>query len=58
MGNVFLFKSYCSNLYCSMLWYDCSKTVLKALRITYNNSLRKLFVIPKYNSAREMFCMS
>ena len=36
----FLFKSYCSNLYCSILWYDCSKTVLKTLRITYNNSLR------------------
>ena len=28
-----LFKSYCSNLYCSILWYDCSKTALKNLRI-------------------------
>ena len=25
----FLFKSYCSNLYCSILWYDCSITALK-----------------------------
>ena len=33
----FLFKSYCSNLYCSLLWYDCS-----------NNSLRKLLGIPNY----------
>ena len=51
----FLFKSYCSNLYCSILWYDCSKTALKTLRIAYNNSLIKLFGIPKYNSASEMF---
>ena len=51
----FLFKSYCSNLYCSILWYDCSKTALKTLRIAYNNSLRKLLGIPKYNSASEMF---
>ena len=50
----FLFKSYCSNLYCSILWYDCSKTALKTLRIAYNNSLRKLLGIPKYNSASEM----
>ena len=34
----FLFKSYCSNLYCSILWYDCSKTALKTLRIAvYEN---------------------
>ena len=50
----FLFKSYCSNLYCSILWYNCSKTALKNLRIAYNNSLRKLLGIPKYNSASEM----
>ena len=51
----FLFKSYCPNLYCSILWYDCSKTAFKTLRIAYNNSLRKLLGIPKYNSASEMF---
>ena len=28
---------------------------LKTLRIAYNNSLRKLLGIPKYNSASEMF---
>ena len=47
----FLFKSYCSNLYCSILCYDCSKTALKILRKAYNNSLRKVLGIPKYNSA-------
>ena len=39
---MFLIKYYCSNLYCSILWYDCSKTALKTLRIAYNSSLRKL----------------
>ena len=29
----YLFKSYCSNLYCSILWHDCSKAALKNLRI-------------------------
>ena len=51
----FLFKSYCSNLYCFILWYDCSKTALRTLRIACNNSLRELLGIPKYNSASEMF---
>ena len=55
MRNVFLFKSYCSDLYCSISWHDCSKTALTNLRIAYNNSLRKLLGIPKYNSASEMF---
>ena len=51
----FLIQSFCSNLYCSILWYDCSKTALKALRMAFINSLRKLLGIPKYNSASEMF---
>ena len=45
----------CPNLYCSILWYDCSKTAVKTSRIAYNNSLRKLLGIPKYIfSASEM----
>ena len=42
----FLFKSYCSSLYCSTL-YDCLKTALKNLRIAYNNSLRELLDISR-----------
>ena len=48
----FIFKYYCFNLYCSILWYD--KTTIKTLRIAYNNSLRKLLGIPKYNRASEL----
>ena len=42
-------------MYCSIFWYDCSKTALKTLRIAYNNSLRKLLGKKKYNSASEMY---
>ena len=44
-----------SEMYCSIVWYYCSKTALKTLRIAYNNSVRKLLGIPKYNSASEVF---
>ena len=25
----YLFKAYCSNLYCAPMWFDCTKTALK-----------------------------
>ena len=25
----YLFKTYCSNLYCAPMWFDCTKTALK-----------------------------
>ena len=43
-------------MYCSTLWYNCTVTAMKRLRIAYNNnSLRRLLGIPKHNSASEMF---
>ena len=50
-----LFKAFCSNMYCSTLWYVCIVTAMKRLRIAYNNSLRRLLGIPKHNSPSEMF---
>ena len=50
-----LFKSFCSNMYCSTMWYNGAVTAMRKLRIAYNNSLRRLLGIPKYNSASEMF---
>ena len=50
-----LFKSLCSNMYCSTMWYNGTVTAMRKLRIAYNNSLRRLLGIPKYNSASEMF---
>ena len=50
----YLFNMYCSN-YCSSFWFDSSKTAMKNIKITYNNSLKWLLSLPKHNSASEMF---
>ena len=34
---------------------NSTKTALTKLKIAYNNSLRRLLGLPKYNSASEMF---
>ena len=51
----YLFKTYCSNLYCAPMWFDCTKTVLTKLKVAYNNSLRRFMGLPWLNSASEMF---
>ena len=33
------FITYCSSLYCAHMWFDCTKTALKRLKIAYNNNL-------------------
>ena len=50
-----LFNLFCSNMYFSTMWYNEIVTSMRKLRIAYNNSLRRLLGIPKYNSASEMF---
>ena len=50
-----LYKYFCSNMYCSTMWYNGNVTAMRKLRIAYNNSLRRLLGIPKYNSASEIF---
>ena len=37
------------------MWFDCTKTALKKLKVTYNNSLRRFVILPWRNSASEMF---
>ena len=51
----YLFKTYCSNLYCAPMWFGCTKTALKNLKVAYNNSLRRFMMLPWRNSACEMF---
>ena len=51
----YLFKTYCSTMYCSALWFINTKIALTKLKIAYNNSLRRLLGLPKCNSASEMF---
>ena len=50
----YLFKTYCSNLYCASLWYNSTVTAMNKLKIAYNNSIRRLLCLPKQNSASEM----
>ena len=38
-----LFRSYCTNCYCSALWCNYSKDTLKKLNVAYNNTFRFLF---------------
>ena len=47
-------NAYCSNLYCAPLWYNFTLTAMKKIKIAYNNSIRRLFFLPKHNSASEM----
>ena len=42
----YLFKTYCSNIYCAPMWFDCTKTALKKLKVAYNNSLRRFMGLP------------
>ena len=51
----FLFKTYCSNVYCAPMWFDCTKAAPKKLIIAYNNSLRRFMLLPWRNSATDMF---
>ena len=37
------------------MWFDCTKTALKIMKIAYNNSLRRFMILPWRNSASEMF---
>ena len=51
----YLFKTYCSILYCAPMWFNCTKTALTKLKVAYNNSLRQCIGLPWHNSASEMF---
>ena len=42
-------------MYCFTMWYNCTVTAMRKLRISYNNSLRRSLNIPKYNNVSEMF---
>ena len=47
--------AFCSDMYCSTMWYNGTVTAMKRMRIAYDNRLRRLLGIPKHNSASEMF---
>ena len=37
------------------MWFNCTKTALKKLKVSYNNSLRRFMTLPWRNSASEIF---
>ena len=49
-----LFKFFCSNMYCFIMWCEKTGIAMRKLRIA-SNSLRRLLGLPKYNSAGKMF---
>ena len=51
----YLFRSYISNMYCGQFWFNSTKYCLNKLRVSYNNSCRRLLGLPMMNSASGMF---
>ena len=51
----YLFKTYCSTMYCSGLWFNSTKTALTKMKIARKNSLHKFLGLPKSNSTSKMF---
>ena len=49
-----MFKSYCSTMYCSSMWFDSTVTSMRKLKIAYNNGLRRILNLPKNNIAFEI----
>ena len=52
-----MFKSYCATMYCSSMWVDSTVTSMKKLKIAYNNGLRRLLNLPKYNNSLLLKCL-
>ena len=50
-----LFKSFCTNMYCCLLWFNSTSSSVKKLKFSYNSVLRRLLCIPMPYSASAMF---
>ena len=50
-----LFRSYCTNMYCCPLWFNSTSSSIKTPKASYNGVLRRLLLIVKPYSARQMF---
>ena len=54
---VTIFRSYCSALYTSQLWWKYKVSSIKKLYLAYNNAFHMLFVLPRDCSASGMFAV-
>ena len=43
----YLFKTYCSTIYCSALWFNSTKTALTKLKIAYNKETQRASCHPE-----------
>ena len=50
-----LFKSFCSNFYCSSLWFNFNQASFKRLKVAYNNVFRSLMNIGRIGSISAAF---
>ena len=55
---VTLFRSYCSSLYTSQLWWKYRVYSIRKLYVAYNNAFRMLFRLPRDCSASGMFAVN
>ena len=39
----YLFKTYCSNLYCAPMWFDYTKTALKKIKNSLQQQLKTIY---------------
>ena len=52
-----IFRSYCSSLYSSQLWWKYKVNSIRKLYVAYNNAFRMLFMLPRDCSASGVFAV-
>ena len=52
---VSLFKAFCTPLYTAHLWYRYKASSMHKLKVAYNDALRLLMRVPRWNSASQLF---
>ena len=50
-----LFQSFCTNFYCTHLWWSYSRETLRKTTVAYNNTLRFMMGYGRFCSASGMF---
>ena len=50
-----LFKTFCISLYCSALWSNFRQTTLYMLKVRYNNIMRRLIDVARWQRDRNTF---
>ena len=54
----FLFKAFCSNMYCCSLWLNRHMFKMRRLYVSYNNAIRRFLHLPSRCSASYMYVMA